>query len=543
MFWFFRVVRGGLFWLYVWQLKEYHLGRFLDYFATERGRRGLFHPIQLAKLVLASAFFLAPEFAFSLFLLSVLLYGVEFAKAIRDALKGVLVMPVWTKKTLVLLVLIVAVVFFYFWVWSWVSKSVFLAFPYLLLFDGAIPAIVSGIVLFAQPIAVWHRATVIKRAQAKREQLPALKVIGITGSYGKTSTKEFVSAILKKRFRVAKTKEHQNSEIGVARALLYDVSAQDEVFVCEMGAYNRNGIAYLSDIVRPQIAVLTGANEQHLSLFGSMENLMSAEGGEELVQAIPERASVIVNFGSEKLREYLPKYKKTYVRKYVLCSADRTHDETKENWAQEQSDLWAEDVRIEKERVSFRVVTKEGERAEITANLIGSHNVENLLLAIAAAKEMGMALEEIASAISEFTPQMGTMQLRKGTQGLNVIDSTYSANPDGVLSGLDYLKIWEGKKAIVLPSLIELGSAAKEAHERIGEKIAEVCDLAIVTTEDNFDDVKRGALKRGMAPQNILLIEDAKRVIGEIASRMQEGDVVLLAGGRSTPSIISAIIG
>jgi len=122
------------------------------------------------------------------------------------------------------------------------------------------------------------------------------------------------------------------------------------------------------------------------------------------------------------------------------------------------------------------------------------------------------------------------MKLRKGVEGINVIDASYSANPDGVMSALDYLKVWENKKVIVMPCLIELGKASKEVHRKIGEKIAEVCDLAIITTKDRFKDLKQGAINKGMKEENILFIESPQKIFEKIKSFCEAGDVVLLEG-------------
>jgi UDP-N-acetylmuramyl pentapeptide synthase len=147
-------------------------------------------------------------------------------------------------------------------------------------------------------------------------------------------------------------------------------------------------------------------------------------------------------------------------------------------------------------------------------------------MSVAKTQALGMSLPEIAEACKTITPNMGAVKLRRGINGLNIIDSMYSANPDGVIAALEYLKVWPDKKVIVMPCLIELGKVSKAVHKRIGEKIAEVCDLAIITTKDRFDDIKEG----GGGSEKIVFIENPTSIIKKIKSTTQPGDVVLLEG-------------
>jgi UDP-N-acetylmuramoyl-tripeptide--D-alanyl-D-alanine ligase len=343
-----------------------------------------------------------------------------------------------------------------------------------------------------------------------------LKVVGITGSYGKTTTKEILAHILSSKFRVVKTKEHQNSEVGVSRAITDDLKPEHEIFVCEMGAYNKGGITLLADIAQPQIAVLTGANEQHLATFGSMENLLSAEGGKELVDALPTDGVAIFNGANAHAKKL---YEET-TKKKILCGSGGA--------------LFAKDVKAEQEKLTFKIIAQGKGEALVEAPLLGAHNVENILLATTVALELGMTLEEIAQACRTIPQSAGAMILKRGKGGLRTIDSSYSANPSGVLADLEYLKVWPSKKVVVMPSLIELGNASKEAHQKIGKKIAEVCDLGIITTQDHVQDIREGA---GEEKDKIIFLADWKHIVERVQLFCQAGDVVLL-GGRVPVQII-----
>lgn len=431
--WFLVFLKLLLFWLWLWQLKEYHLGRFFAHFET-----------QAFKKIISSFWRVKyPKFTLKI----IVVFGICVALEILLLLSFSL---------------------------PWVVLLSLLLVPF--------------VFAFFHGIAIIWRNSVINKAKKKRAQFKDLLVIGITGSYGKTSTKEFLATILSEKYKVLKTKEHQNSEIAISRCILIELKPDHKIFVVEMGAYDKRGIKLLADIIRPKIGIVTGVNEQHLSTFGTMENLLSAEGGKELIDALPLGGAAFFN-GNNKYCVEL--YNKTTTKKYLY-----------------------------------------GQRAK-------SFGEENLLGATAVAKELGMADEEIKRAAEKIEQKLPGMKIKKGIQGINVIDASYSANPTGVIAHLDYLKTFtraerrgrderssanSGKKVMVMPCLIELGSASKEIHQKIGQKIAEVCDLAIITTADRFKEIKKGAGERA------LLIENPNEIFKKITEFCRKDDTVLLEG-------------
>ncbi len=503
--WSVQAAKSVLFWLYLWQLKEYHTGRFLDHFRTDKGKKIIFNLFRLIKIPVLLSAIILPIF-WPLFLI----YALE---TIFFFAKKEVKMPVFTAKIVFLLVANLAVLPLVASQFNvWLSNRTPLA---LLITDILLPIIVSIIILALQPLAVMFRCQIINKAKAKRARFKGLKTIGITGSYGKTSTKEILKIILEQRFNVLATKENQNSEIGIAKCVLNQLKASHQIFICEMGAYDKGKIKEVARIAKPEIGIVTGINEQHLALFGSMANLISAEGGLELSENLPQNGVLILNGNNEIILN--TKYQ-TLNTKY--CST------------KEKLDLWAEDIRVEKDLLFFKVCSKAGESADFKINLIGRHNIENVLLAVAAANELGMSLVEIAAACGKITPRQGAMQLVLGRakHETDVLDSSYSANPDGVLTALEHLKLWPGNKIIVMPCLIELGPTAKEIHQKIGRKIGEICDLSVITTKDWFEEIKTAALNAGMKPENIIFSENRKKIIEKIKPFYQAESVVLLEG-------------
>jgi len=464
--WFLRTTKASLFWLYLWQLKEYHTGRFFDHFRTEKGKGIFLNPLFLLKVILVPLFFYLPLLVlFSLYAV----YLGEFLKILWDLLRGRIIKPVLTLKTVLLVSLVFLVeIVFVFLLFNFKLEILGIALA-VLLFDVLVPLLVTLVVFLLQPLVVLLRYRIIKKARRKRERFGDLLVIGITGSYGKTSTKEFLATILSEKFKVLKTKEHQNSEVGISQCVLNDLKPEHQVFIVEMGAYNKGGIKLLSGIVKPKIGVLTGLNEQHLSTFGSQENIVKAKY--ELIESLPSDGVAFFN-GNNKY--CLEMYEKTKIKKVLF-----------------------------------------GEKAAFPGE-------ENILAAVAIARELGMTEEEISRGKEKIKNKFPGIETKKGVNGLNVIDATYSANPSGVMAHLEYLKGLPGKKVIVMPCLIELGFASKEIHLKIGKKIAEVCDLAIIITGDRFSEIKEGAGEKAV------FIENPKEIFEKIEVFSKEGDTVLL---------------
>ena len=529
IFWFFRESKYILFWLYLWQLKEYHIGRLLDHFRTDKGRKLILSPILFAKIILL-ALFLANSSLFSfIFLILFLIYLFESAVFLKAILAKQIKKPAWTGKTLFLV--FISFVFLIIFLWNiYQSANGTLALFYLLAFDILTPLIISAIVLLFQPFFVFARNNILRKASRKINSFQNLTVIGITGSYGKTSTKEFLATILSKKFKVASTKEHQNSEIGIAKCILNDLNAGHQIFIVEMGAYKKGGIKLLCDMAMPRIGIVTGVNEQHLALFGSLDNLLSAEGGGELSEALPRNGILAVNGDNKYCLDLLERSNNlspNREKKYAL--SNKTVD----------ADIWTEDITVEKNSISFVAIMKAAsaksfgeprEMGHFKVDVLGKQNIQNLLGAILVARELGINFGEISNACKNIKQEQAGMILKQGKHGIDIIDSSYSANPDGVFADLDYLNIFPNKKAIIMPCLIELGPKSSEIHQKIGKKIAEVCGLAIITSKDKFEDLKKGAIEAGMKPKNILLCDNPEEISTIISLFCKAGDAVLLEG-------------
>ena len=495
--WFIVQIKNSLFWLYLWQLKNYHIGRFNDHFRTKRGKKLFLNPFYLFKTASLFLFFLFPALPLILLVLE------GFTAIYKIAFKRI-TLPIFTKKIIGLFFI---TIFCFVMLFKIVDYTVLYTFTWkLLLINILTPFIVSLIVLIFQPFTFFIRSLILIKARKKRKSLKELTVIGITGSYGKSSTKEFLYTILKSKYDgVKKTQENNNSEIGISKYILENLTDEDKYFICEMGAYNRGGIKLLCGIADPQIGILTGINNQHLSTFGSQENIVKTKF--ELIDYV--KGFSIVNWDNYLIKNF--KSKDTYKYSYL-----------------EKQDIYAKEIKTFKDHLEFNVVLKD-QKEHFTVNVLGHQNISNLLGAIFVASKLNMSLEEISKACLKITEKEGGM-IRIN----NFIDATYSSNANGVMAHLNFLKLWTGKKIIVMPCLIELQKESKRIHEEIGKKIYETCDLAIITTKDNLEDLKIHGKEK-------IIFENNASKIWEMIKDYQEKEDIILFESRVPEELIKKI--
>ncbi|MBU3918328.1 UDP-N-acetylmuramoyl-tripeptide--D-alanyl-D-alanine ligase [Patescibacteria group bacterium] len=474
IFWFIHISRRGLFFAYFFQLKEYRIDRFLE--EAKRKKEIIFSKyffLGIAMLLISLLFFSNEKISrwiATFVYLFLCLYSLYFLS------KKKWQFPKFTKKMILWLGLIFVsqiVLFFVF-------QSIF----FVLILEILFPLFIYLSLKIVQFFVFFTKKKIIQKAKIKRKEFKNLKVIGITGSYGKTSIKEILYELLKSKYKVVKTQKHTNTEIGVAKTVLNLEDA--DIFICEMGAYKRGEIKSICDIVKPEIGILTGINEQHLALFGNQENII--KGKYELIESLPENGLAIFNGENKYCIELFEKTNKKKL-KYNF----------------------AKDIEVDKYGSKFVI---DGVKFEI--KLLGKHNVLNILGAIKIALELGISLEESSKICNGLGQELGGMVLKQGIDGLNIIDSSYSSNPDGVISALEYLNLWEGKKAIIIPGLIELGSASAEVHKRIEEKILKVCDVAITTAKGVFEKID--------------FVSSPEEIIKRLRQFSEQDDVVLLEG-------------
>lgn len=366
------------------------------------------------------------------------------------------------------------------------------------------------------PTILVHRKKIAAATKLLREH-PKLFVIGITGSFGKTSVKDYTAAILSSSFSVLKTQASKNSPIGIAEVVLSDLAKQ-EIFVVEMGAYKRGEIRDMADMVRPQIGILTAINAQHQDLFGSIENTMAAKY--ELLTGLTGKRIAILNADDARIRSMGAWAKRDglTVWWYTRNSSSREiHDRT----------FFADNIQMTDFALRFTVHWEES-LAQVEVSVVGEHQVSNVLAAIAAGVACGMSLQQAARAGSRIVPAKGVLSMEKGINGATFIDDTFNNNPDAAKAALDVLEKQTGRKVLVFQPMIELGAYAEESHRDVGAYAGKICDSIILTNASWHEDFLAGVRQTGAGVP--VRVFDAGEASRQIRAAVRKGDTVLFKG-------------
>lgn len=404
-----------------------------------------------------------------------------------------------------------------------VCSSIVLGLRTPILFRMVIADIVSFpitwilVLILNVPTKLFHEILILLAIKKLRLHTP-MTVIGITGSYGKTSTKEYLATILSSKYRVLKTGESKNSQIGIAEVILKSLKPNHEVFVVEMGAYKKGEVADMTKIVKPQVGILIAVNEQHQDLFGSLDNTKLAKY--ELIEGMVGKKIAILNIDNRYVAEMAAWAIKDRIRVWGMTQANivpKINVDTLfqiSNIAQHQQNL------------SFTISTGKKSVA-VRAPVIGVHQAINITAAVVAAVACEMSLADAAQAAFFIQPVDGMMKPINGINGSTFIDDSFNNNPDAAIAALEYLKGIKGKKILVFQPMIELGTFTQQAHVRVGEYAAKICDEVILTNSNYRDDFAKGM--RNVSEKEAQILSPAK-ASDFIRYAVCKGDTVLFKG-------------
>jgi UDP-N-acetylmuramoyl-tripeptide--D-alanyl-D-alanine ligase len=340
-----------------------------------------------------------------------------------------------------------------------------------------------------------------------------LRVIGITGSVGKSTTKELVADVLSRRFETIRSPGNLNNEIGLPLSLM-GLTDDHECAVLEMGFYVPGEIAELCTIARPQVGVLTNISEVHLERAGSIEAIVQGKG--ELVEALPPdpEGVAVLNFDDPR----------------VLAMADRTRARIFTYGLSPEADIWASDVEglgLEGIRCVIHYGT---DHIHLRVPLLGRHSVHTVLRAAAVGLVEGLTWQEIAGGLQDTHSQLRLVAVR-GPGGALLLDDTYNAAPPSVIAALNLLEDLEGRKIAILGDMLELGEYEERGHRMVGVRTAQVAD-ELVAVGERARWIADEARQSGMPDEDVHELEDADQVTAYLKDRIGEGDVVLVKGSR-----------
>jgi UDP-N-acetylmuramoyl-tripeptide--D-alanyl-D-alanine ligase len=363
------------------------------------------------------------------------------------------------------------------------------------------------------PVQNAINRTYLRRAQGRLRNIQPL-VVGITGSYGKTSTKYLLEHLLADQRKVLKTPLSYNTLMGVCRVINENLTADCEVFIAEMGAYRRGDIKELCDFVHPTIGILTAIGPQHLERFKTIENIQATKY--ELIEALPSSGVAIFNNDDPRCRALADRTTHVRVMRYGLDLSGQALD------------LWAESIAMGPEGLSFTMADRHGRRVDVRTILLGRHNVLNILGAACAAVAIGVPLADLAKAIQGLPSVPHRLQLIDNGSGVTVIDDSYNSNPLGAMEALEVLGgFTTGRRILVTPGMVELGPLEAHLNEELGAKAAEVCDYVVLVGAERTKPLVAGLQRKHFPPEKIRVVRDLKGATIVLPTIVGVGDTVL----------------
>lgn len=405
---------------------------------------------------------------------------------------------VWTVKARLLWVLTI-VLFLVIGATSLVSLGVYgivvIGLSLLLL-----PFIVECLLLFLLPVDILLKRRKIGRA-GNILRAGKVAVIGITGSYGKTSTKEILATMIAKKFSVIYTPENINTDIGIADFIIdhADDMREKEVFIVEMGAYKKGDVAAICAMVRPKYSILTGINESHLERFGSLENII--QGKFELPSRTEKLA--VLNFDDENIQRNANRFS---LNRYQGVS---------------RSDVI--DI-VPKEKFGGLRFGWQSTKFETT--LLAEHNITLILLCSAISQELGLTLDEIRDAVADIRQVPHRLELLyNAVTDITIIDDSYNGNKNGIESGLQVLSRASGRKVVLTPGLVELGSSSCTIHNRIGQLYAKQADLVLLIKSPATPYIIDGMESSGFTQYR--MYETTQAAHADLGNVLKKGDTII----------------
>lgn len=333
--------------------------------------------------------------------------------------------------------------------------------------------------------------------------------IGITGSYGKTTTKNIMQAMLSEQYNSLMTPASFNTPMGITRTIREMLKPIHEVFVCEMGADHVGDISELMQFVHPSIGVVTSIGPQHLNTFGSQENIIHEKM--RMIEELPSDGLGILNYDNAFIRNYKVQ-NSVKVVSYGIDSED--------------VDYRAVNIHYTKTGSSFTVVTEE-ESVELETKLLGKLNILNILSAVACARHLGVSWEVIKRACKTMKQVEHRLELKK-INGYRFIDDAFNANPSGSAMALEVLSRMPGKRIIVTPGMIDLGSKQNEINHRFGTLMKGCADIVILVGETQTKPIYEGLQEVGFPMDNVLVVSKVKEAFQYVWNNATPEDTILL---------------
>ena len=350
-----------------------------------------------------------------------------------------------------------------------------------------------------------------------RNKIENLKVIGITGSAGKTTTKDIIASILSEDKKVLKSKGNYNNEYGLPLSLL-ELDGNEDIAILEMAMRNKGDISRLAEIARPDIGVITNIGPAHLENLKTIENVASAKS--ELLTGLNSGGIAVLNYDDEYIRNMVNSFND--LKKITVSLKNQNVD------------YYADQIEYIKNGEESRFRVHDGNNNYILEmDRAGEHNIYNALAAIAVARVLGISWESIKEGIKDIEVTELRQEIRR-IDGIRIINDSYNANPLSMKAGIDSLINIDGERKIaVLGAMLELGRIENAAHKEIGKYLYKNGIDVLIGVGGMGEIIAEGAAEAGMAKQSIYIYDNNEDAASFINKIMQSGDAILVKGSRA----------
>ena len=363
--------------------------------------------------------------------------------------------------------------------------------------------------LLAWPVEKAISEMYFQDARRILRQRPDLIRIGITGSWGKTSVKFILGALLSEKYPTLVTPASYNTPMGVTKVIRTMLEPGHRVFVAEMGARHVGDIREMCRLVRPEMGLITSVGPQHLDTFHTQERVTRTKY--ELIEALPPQGTA---FFADDDGIVLGLWEKTD-REKILTGMNPQRD-----------DVWAEDLRVSPEGSRFLLCMGE-ERIPCETQLLGELNIRNILLCAGVCRKLGLSGKEIARGIRRLQPVEHRLELKRNPGGITILDDAFNSNIRGAKQAFRILKEFPGKRIIVTPGMVELGDQEEELNREFGRAMADCCDIAVLVGVKRSEPLSAGLREAGFPPEAVHVTGSLQEAAGLLQTLASSGDTVL----------------
>lgn len=370
-----------------------------------------------------------------------------------------------------------------------------------------------GINIFAnilnQPIEKGINQYYINDAKRILKESNNLKIIGITGSYGKTSVKYYLQTLLENTYDVLVTPGNYNTTLGVTRTIREQLRPNHEIFICEMGARYVGDIKEICDLVHPDYGIITSIGPQHLDTFLNIDNIQKTKF--ELADSIPENGIIFLNGDNE----------------YILDMASHYSSVVKYSCENRDGDYRVSEVKVSNKGTSFKVIAPHNEVETFNMKLIGAHNIINVVGAIAVANTLGIKLKDLIIPVRRLLPVEHRMQIRDHGE-VTIIDDAYNSNPIGSKAAVNTLALFDGVKILITPGMVELGEKEADFNYAFGRYAADCCDYILLVGKDHIIPIKEGVLSKNFPSDKCVTFANLQEALSYAYAIKENGHKYIL---------------